>query len=158
MFCSNCGNQMSKDSKYCTNCGAGTEADNHTVASNADNTNIFAIIGFIFSFMFFPAGIVLSIIALIQISKTQQGGKGLAIAGLIVSCLPVLLLIVIVLGLRGVYESVKTSTYSTESTPKFGTTYQCSEAKNCKRSYMNDYYECDFENKKIFCKIDYEEF
>jgi hypothetical protein len=63
-------------------------------------TNPLAIAGFATSFLscclwFVPIGLVLSIIALVQISKDpNQGGKGLAIAGIAISALCILLGIV----------------------------------------------------------------
>lgn len=54
-------------------------------------TNGLAIAGFATSFLalccwFLPVGLVLSIVALVQINKNpQQGGKGLAIAGIVIS-------------------------------------------------------------------------
>ena len=49
------------------------------------NTNVMAIVGFIFAFLLPLIGLILSIISLVQINKKGQKGKGLAIAGIIVS-------------------------------------------------------------------------
>ena len=46
-------------------------------------TNTMAIIGFVLAFVVSVAGIVCSHIALSQIKKTGEGGRGLALAGLI---------------------------------------------------------------------------
>ncbi len=50
-------------------------------------TNTFAIIGFVLSFFYYVsiAGLVFSIIGLKQCNKTQEKGKGLAIAGIVIS-------------------------------------------------------------------------
>jgi hypothetical protein len=53
-------------------------------ATGGQGTNTWAILGLIFAFIFAPLGIIFSIIALVQIKKTGENGKGLAIAGLIV--------------------------------------------------------------------------
>jgi hypothetical protein len=50
-------------------------------------TNIWAILGIIFGFLIPILGIVFSIIALVQIKKTGEKGKGLAIAGLVIGIL-----------------------------------------------------------------------
>ena len=50
-------------------------------------TNGLAIASFLCSFFIFPLGIIFGHIALGQIKKSNQGGKGLAIAGLIISYL-----------------------------------------------------------------------
>ena len=50
----------------------------------SDRYNILAIIGFIASFFVSIVGIVLGFIALSQIKKTGEQGKGLAIAGIVI--------------------------------------------------------------------------
>ena len=70
-------------------------------------TNPLAIAGFATSFLacclwFLPVGLVLSIVALVQINKDpSQGGKGLAIAGIVISGL-CMALGIFGLGLSGV--------------------------------------------------------
>ena len=66
-------------------------------ANNVKNkaTNQYAIAGFVLSFIFFPVGLVLSIIALNQIKKETQPGYGLAVAGCIISGVLTLFTIVI---------------------------------------------------------------
>lgn len=60
--------------------------------------NVMSIVGFILSFFIAPAGLVLSIIGLIKIRKTNEKGIGLAIAGIILgvigSIITLLLLVV----------------------------------------------------------------
>lgn len=48
-------------------------------------TNGFAIAGFVLSFFFAILGIIFSAIALKQISERNEGGHGLAVAGLVLS-------------------------------------------------------------------------
>lgn len=48
-------------------------------------TNTMAILGLIFAFVFSPLGILFSALGLSQIKKRREGGRGLAIAGLILS-------------------------------------------------------------------------
>lgn len=50
-----------------------------------NKTNVLAIVSFIFSFLIWPIGLILGIIALVQINKKNEGGKGLAIAAIILS-------------------------------------------------------------------------
>jgi len=59
-------------------------------------TNIMAILGLIFAFVFWPAGIVLSILGLNQTKKRNEGGRGLALAGLILSILFGLIAIIVI--------------------------------------------------------------
>ena len=53
----------------------------------SSGTNGLAIASFLCSIFIFPLGIVFGHIALSQIKKSNQGGKGLATAGLIISYL-----------------------------------------------------------------------
>jgi branched-subunit amino acid permease len=53
-------------------------------------TNTMAILGLIFAFVFSPLGIVFSAVGLSQIKKRREGGRGLAIAGLVLSIVFVL--------------------------------------------------------------------
>ena len=50
-------------------------------------TNIYAILSLIFAFVFFPLGFVFGIVGLYQIKRTHEHGKGLAIAGVLLSSL-----------------------------------------------------------------------
>jgi len=45
--------------------------------------NVFAILSIIFAFVFFPLGLIFGIISLVQIKKTGEKGKGLAIVSII---------------------------------------------------------------------------
>ena len=56
--------------------------------------NTCAIIGFVLSFYTPIVGLVLSIIGLNQIKKNGESGKGLAIAGIIISIILMLLVVV----------------------------------------------------------------
>jgi hypothetical protein len=54
-------------------------------------TNTMAILGLVFAFVFSPLGIVFSAMGLSQIKQRREGGRGLALAGLILSIVFVLL-------------------------------------------------------------------
>ena len=58
--------------------------------------NVLSIIGFILAFVIPPAGLIISIIALIQQSRSKERGRGLAIAGIVVGAVIVVLTIVVV--------------------------------------------------------------
>jgi hypothetical protein len=53
-----------------------------------------AIAGFVLAFLFWPLGIVFSAIAMSQTKRTGQGGYGLAVAGLIISLIALLIVII----------------------------------------------------------------
>jgi hypothetical protein len=54
-------------------------------------TNTMAILGLVFAFVFSPLGIVFSAIGLKQVKERREGGRGLALAGLILSIVFVIL-------------------------------------------------------------------
>lgn len=109
--CDKCGSEVDSNAKFCPNCGAKIEPTEKaervevveaTVKDNSDNKvnnteigyNVMSIVGFVLSFIpipkFWLVALVISIIALVQISKTKEKGKGLAIAGIAISSLIVI--------------------------------------------------------------------
>lgn len=60
------------------------------------HTNTYAILSLVFAFVFFPLGLIFGIIALSQIKKTNEDGRGLAIAGIIVSSLAIFGMLMII--------------------------------------------------------------
>ena len=123
VYCQNCGREFKADEKFCTACGAAaTEAPTVQVsnvavaeAKNAPTPkkekkqmNIFAIIGFVVSLVCFLgiiqtsvigplAGLIFSIVALVQIKKNNQKGKGLAVAGVILGSIATLVSLVVLI-------------------------------------------------------------
>lgn len=61
--------------------------------------NTMCIIGFILAFVFAPVGVVLSIIAMIQINKSGEKSKGMALAGIIVGAINTVLLVVAIVAM-----------------------------------------------------------
>lgn len=114
MFCSRCGAAMGEGASFCAKCGQANPAATGIASStpppgfapppSAQQTSGLAIASLICGFLFiiFPAAvlaIVFGHIALSQIKKSagQQGGRGIAIAGLVmgylgVSIIPVLII------------------------------------------------------------------
>lgn len=62
-----------------------------------DRWNTMSIVGFVLSFVFCPAGLILSIIALRQINRTQERGKALAIAGIVISAIDIVIVIIAII-------------------------------------------------------------
>jgi hypothetical protein len=60
------------------------------IKQNKNKTNVWCILGFIFA-LIFPLGIIFSIIGIYQIKESKERGKGLAMAGIIISGLLILL-------------------------------------------------------------------
>jgi len=74
-------------------------------------TNVMAILGLVFAFIFSPLGIVFSAIGLSQSKKPDTGGRGLSIAGLILSIVFLLIgLLVFFTVFAAVKEAVETGT------------------------------------------------
>ena len=64
---------------------------------SSQKTSILAILSLIFAFLFSPIGLILGIIALSEIKKNHSlKGRGLAIAGIIISTIPLLMIILFV--------------------------------------------------------------
>ena len=73
-------------------------AKNSKVAKSAPapkSTNGLAIAGFVCSFFFQILGLVFSIIGLVQVNKSGDKGKGLAIAGIIISAVIIFISILV---------------------------------------------------------------
>ena len=86
-YCVHCGEQIADEAVVCPHCGrmVSSEPLNVQPAQNK-STNIFCILGFVFSFIFVVVGLVLSIIGYNQVKNTDdKTGKSLAKAGIIVS-------------------------------------------------------------------------
>lgn len=110
-YCSNCGNELSENVNYCPYCGEKiirelkeTKTINETKEESFDpnefeNSNSLAIAGFVTAiislFLNFwgIVGIiatVLSAVAINQVNKSKERGKGLAIAGVIIGTFSIL--------------------------------------------------------------------
>lgn len=114
MYCKNCGKQIDDKAVICPHCGVATDeyALNAQPAVQTTKTNGFAIAGFVLSligislgyytFDLVPLlGLIFSIIGLVK-SKTYGSGKGLSIAGLVISIVMFviwLILIILIIGL-----------------------------------------------------------
>ena len=103
-FCSECGKELEENSKVCKNCGKQIEENINSVDKRAVTTtksaNGFAIAGFVLSLVSLLCcgttsllGLIFSIIGLVNANKNQGEGKGLAIAGIIISAILLILLI-----------------------------------------------------------------
>ncbi len=114
-FCTSCGQELIEGAKACGNCGASVETSNVTVKATPSSgttvnvnttqgqTNGLAIAGFVTSLVstilccgaFNIVSLILSIVGLVQAKNYNGNGKGLAIAGIVISCLFVFLFILL---------------------------------------------------------------
>ncbi|MDE7452924.1 MAG: zinc-ribbon domain-containing protein [Clostridia bacterium] len=114
MFCRNCGKEIPDKAVYCVHCGAVTDnpsAFNAQPAAPDKKTNGFAIAGFVLSLVGLVLGyytydvvpllgLIFSIIGLVK-SKTCGSGRGLSIAGLVISIVSTVLAIVLIILIVG---------------------------------------------------------
>ena len=68
--------------------------------------NTLCIVGFVLAFLIPPIGLILSIIALVQINRSGEKSKGLSIAGIIVSGLGTLFTILFIAALSWIFSSL----------------------------------------------------
>jgi hypothetical protein len=68
------------------------------LASNGQKTNTMAVVAIVLAFLLPIVGLILGIVALSQIKKRNEGGKGLAIASIIISVF-IMLMHLVVLGI-----------------------------------------------------------
>lgn len=132
-FCSNCGSEVGLDDNVCGNCGnvinnnASIPVNNFQSVNNAQSfnnsqpiqnnqTDGFAVAGFILSLVSILCcggtsflGLIFSIIGLVNCNNTGKGGKGLAIAGIVLSA--IILIIFILLNALGIISSFVTEIY-----------------------------------------------
>jgi hypothetical protein len=79
-------------------------------------TNTMAILGLVFAFVFSPLGVVFSAIGLSQTKQRREGGRGLALAGLILSIVFILIgILVAVLMLAVVAPAVEDAAQAAEA-------------------------------------------
>ncbi len=111
MFCKTCGKEVNDNAVICPHCGCALKNESVYVQAKNDvkKINVMCLVGFILSivsiFISFYcimaiAGLVLSIVGVVQTNKTGERLKGLGIAGIIIATLSLIItLIVILIGL-----------------------------------------------------------
>lgn len=106
MFCNNCGKQVDDGTTFCPYCGkqigtpaaqpAQPAAPAQPAPAQSTDSNTIAIVGFIFSFFGGLIGLICSIIGYVN-AKKGAPHKGLALAGIIISCGWALILIIMLI-------------------------------------------------------------
>ncbi|MBP5678244.1 MAG: zinc-ribbon domain-containing protein [Bacilli bacterium] len=108
-FCINCGKELGDTDKVCSQCGtpvdgaAPAQATTVVAPARAQKSNGLALAGFIVSLVstilccgsFNVISLILSIVGAVKAKDCGGNGKGLAIAGIIISAIGLILLIVL---------------------------------------------------------------
>ena len=88
----------------------------HGYPAPPQKTNVMAVLGLVFAFLFAPLGVVFSAIGLSQTKRRGAKGRGLALAGLIIAILAVVLeVLVIVLAVAAAERAVNTAAAASHS-------------------------------------------
>ncbi len=82
-YCNKCGSALVDEAIMCPFCGCAVEEDRHW--QKPEPTNGFAIAGFVFSFLIPIFGWIFSGIGLSHSKKMNGKGRGLSIAGLVIT-------------------------------------------------------------------------
>ena len=111
-FCTNCGNELDDRAIMCPKCGVAlTQTTN---ASNGSSSNGMAIAGFILSFFIPLLGLIFSFIGLKR-SKEANNGKGLSTAGIIISCITMVITIIMgIISFSAVSDTIDKAQQQTE--------------------------------------------
>ena len=112
-YCTHCGQELNDNDYYCFKCGnqavfnikelntldkQDKTSDNHVTKENqSKDINIFALLGFIFSFVSAVIGLVFGIIGLNKCKEDNERGEGLAKAAIIISTVSIVLSIIAVI-------------------------------------------------------------
>jgi len=87
MYCNLCGKVMHPSERFCSTCG--TESTTQQPGMNAPpvphQQNTMAILGLVFAFIMPLLGIIFSAIGLSRANQMNGEGRGMAIAGLVLS-------------------------------------------------------------------------
>lgn len=87
MYCKKCGQQIDDDAVVCVHCGTATDKFTATTTPVVQHkeSNVLAIVGFIFSFYIAIVGLICSIIGYRKAKQEGLEYGGLALAGIIIS-------------------------------------------------------------------------
>ena len=91
MYCKYCGQQINDDAYVCVHCGRVVAEQPRENKPN--DVNIYAVLSLVFAFLMPVAGIVLGVIGMSDAKKTGGNGRGPAVAGLTLSIVFIVLVI-----------------------------------------------------------------
>lgn len=150
-FCANCGSKIDEEADICLKCGHMVKKQK---TSGNLKTNIYGIIGFVVSIMalltsfvfigglFGIVSLVLSILGLNYAKKLKEG-KGLSIAGLIISIISIVIVVVYfgIIVFIVLMEDLN-NTIDNHTCSRHGSSYEVVNGYNVKGSYEYDEWYC----------------
>ncbi|NMM94162.1 peptidyl-prolyl cis-trans isomerase [Bifidobacterium sp. DSM 109957] len=116
--------------------------------------NVLCIVGFVLAFVLPPVGLVISIISLVQINKSGEKSKGLAIAGIVLNAIFTLLLIAVIAFAFWVIGEVATHYGDSGSYPEW-CEYGLDNGMECRGYNDSDY--SDYSDTPDYGDIDLDE-
>lgn len=108
MFCNNCGKEIDNNAAICPYCGVVANKNALNSATNINQSNTMATVGFVFSFFIAIVGLICSIIGLKRAPELGGNGKGLAIAGIIISIISIIFTIILIASMASLIGAVAT--------------------------------------------------
>ncbi len=108
MFCNNCGKEIDNNAAICPYCGVVANKNALNSATNINQSNTMATVGFVFSFFIAIVGLICSIIGLKRAPEFGGNGKGLAIAGIIISIISIIFTIILIASMASLIGAVAT--------------------------------------------------
>lgn len=100
MFCSNCGKEISDAAYVCPYCGVRTPlamAEQQQQHYTDESGNGFAIAGLICAFFIPLLGLIFSCVGLSRSKQMNGTGRGMSIAGIVISVLEMAIVVIIVI-------------------------------------------------------------
>ncbi|MGJ7439979.1 DUF4190 domain-containing protein [Aquipuribacter sp. MA13-6] len=89
--------------------GAPVGTQNHPGQPPApQGTDVVSILGLVFAFLFWPIGLVLSLVGISRTGRGKRNGRGLAIAGAIISVIAGIIAVVVIVAIAGAASNAST--------------------------------------------------
>lgn len=98
MYCKNCGTQIDDNASVCIHCGAAVKPMYEQPPQQVPvESNTIATVGFILSFFVALVGLICSIIGLKRSKELNGNGRGLAIAGIVISSVEIFIVVLLLI-------------------------------------------------------------
>ena len=112
MYCLGCGQNLEDGATFCKHCGTKTDNINagttqqSAPAPASTQSNTFAVLGLVFAFLMPILGIIFSAMGMSKSKELNGNGRGMAIAGLVISIVEIVISIVAVVIIMTFYGDI----------------------------------------------------